>query len=132
MPQWNAYAYADKAQEAKRRESECKKTEAQKKASETRALKRKRNTPWSQQTVNKEEKNKRKLKKDRKRQWLKSQATVNHNAMTPVKSQSAEDSRDDGDGGDDWDELAKEERLAKKVRKGTATQQVFDAEFGDL
>lgn len=44
-------------------------------------------------------------------------------------SQSVEDSRDDED---DWDELAKEERLAKKVRKGTATQQVFDAVFGDL
>ena len=76
-----------------------------------------------------EEKEKRKLKRGRKREWLKSQAAANHSAMTPVKSQSAEVSRDDKD---DWDELAEEERLAKKVRKGTATQQVFDAEFGDL
>lgn len=129
MPQWNAYAYADKAQEAKRRESESKKTEVQKEAGEIRAAKRKRNAPWSQQAADKEEKDKRKLKRDRKRQWLKCQATANRSAMTPVKSQSAEDSRDDED---DWDDLAKEERLAKKVRKGTTTQQVFDAEFGDL
>lgn len=128
MPQWSAYAYADKVQEAKRRASQCK-PEVQKEASETHAAKRKRNAPWSQHAVDKEEKQKRTLKKDRKRQWLKSQATANHSATTSVKPQSAEDSRDDED---DWDELAEEERLAKKVRKGTVTQQNFDAEFGDL
>lgn len=69
------------------------------------------------------------MKRVRKRQWLKSQANANQNAAIPIMSQSVEDSRDDED---DWDELAKEERLAKKVRKGTATQQVFDAVFGDL
>ncbi|KAH0839733.1 DEAD-domain-containing protein [Lanmaoa asiatica] len=126
---WNAYAYADKAQEAKRRKSRSE-PEVQKETTETRAAKRKRNIPWSQQAANKEQKEKRKLKRDRKRQWLKSQATANRNATTPVRSQSVEDSRRDDE--DDWDELAKEERLAKKVRKGTATQQVFDAEFGDL
>lgn len=128
MPQWNAYAYADKAQEAKRRESQCK-PEFQKERTETRAVKRKRNAPWSQQAINKEQKEKRKLKRDRKRQWLQSQTTAIHSATTPVKSQSAEDSQDVED---DWDELAREERLAKKVRKGTTAQQVFDAEFGDL
>lgn len=79
--------------------------------------------------ANKEQKEKRKLKRDRKRQWLKSQTTATSGTRTPIKSQSAEDNRDDED---DWDELAKEERLAKRVRKGTTTQQVFDAEFGDL
>ena len=69
------------------------------------------------------------MKRGRKREWLKSQAAANHSATTPVKSQSAEVGRDDED---DWDELAEEERLVKKVRKGTTTQQVFDAEFGDL
>jgi len=124
---WNAYAYADKAQEAKRRESQCK-PKIQKETTETRAAKRKRNAAWSQQAADQEEKEKRKLKRGRKREWLKSQAAANHSA-TPVKSQSAGDTRDDED---DWDELAEEERLAKKVRKGTTTQQVFDAEFGDL
>ena len=65
------------------------------------------------------------MKRDRKRQWLKSQATANHSA-------SPKTVEDRGDDEDDWDELAKEERLAKKVRKGTATQQAFDAQFGDL
>jgi ATP-dependent RNA helicase DDX55/SPB4 len=125
---WNAYAYADRAQEAKRRESQCK-PEVQKETTNTRAAKRKRNASWSQQEANKEEREKRKLKRGRKRQWLKSQTAANHSATTPVKSQSAEDSRDDED---DWDEFVEEERLAKKVRKGTTTQQVFDAEFGDL
>ncbi|KAG6378532.1 DEAD-domain-containing protein [Boletus reticuloceps] len=124
---WDTYAYTDKAQEAKRRESKCK-PKLEKETIETRAAKRKRNTPWSQQEVNKEQKERRKLKRDRKRQWLKSQTATNHSATVPVKSQSTEDSQDE----DDWDELVKEERLAKKVRKGTTTQQVFDAEFGDL
>ncbi|KAG8218451.1 DEAD-domain-containing protein [Butyriboletus roseoflavus] len=124
---WNAYAYTDKAQEAKRRGSQCK-PEVQKETTEARAAKRKRNTSWSQQAANKEEAEKRKLKRDRKREWLKSQATANRSAATPVKSQTM-DSRDNGD---DWDELAREERLAKKVRKGTATQQAFDAEFENL
>ncbi|KAF8138261.1 DEAD-domain-containing protein [Boletus edulis] len=127
---WDTYAYADKAQEAKRRESNCK-PKVEKETIEIRAAKRKRNAPWSQQEVNKEQKERRKLKRDRKRQWLKSQTAANHSATVPVKSQSTEDSQDDEDE-DDWDELVKEERLAKKVRKGTTTQQVFDAEFGDL
>lgn len=92
-------------------------------------MKRKRNAPWSQQAADKEEKEKRKLKRDRKRQWLKSQTTGNHSTTLPDKSQSVEDSRNDED---DWDELAKEERQVKKVRKGIITQQAFDAEFGDL
>lgn len=128
MAQWDTYAYADKAQEAKRRESQGK-PQVQKEAGETHTAKRKRNAPWSQQAANQEQKEKRKLKKDRKRQWLKSQTSASHSTMTPATSQSVEDSRGDED---DWDELAEEERLAKKVRKGTATQQAFDAEFGDL
>ncbi|KAG9317277.1 DEAD-domain-containing protein [Chiua virens] len=125
---WDAYAYADKAQEAKRRESQSK-LEVPKVTGETLAAKRKRNVSWSQQTANKAEKEKRKLKKDRKRQWLKTQATANPDATIPAESRLADGSVNDGD---DWDELAKEERLAKKVRKGTASQQAFDAEFGDL
>ncbi len=33
---------------------------------------------------------------------------------------------------DDWDELAKEERMAKKLRKGEVSQQDFDAAFAEL
>ena len=110
----------------KRRDSQSK-LQVQKERAETRATKRKRNAPWSQQVANKEQKEKRRLKRDRKREWLKSHASAS-SVQIPVVSQLAEDSVDE----DDWDELAEEERLAKKVRKGAVTQQAFDAEFGDL
>jgi ATP-dependent RNA helicase DDX55/SPB4 len=40
----------------------------------------------------------------------------------------------DSDGGedDDWDDLAREERMAKKVRTGNVSHKAFDAEFGGL
>lgn len=33
---------------------------------------------------------------------------------------------------DDWDELAREERMAKKLKKGEVSQREFDVEFADL
>lgn len=33
---------------------------------------------------------------------------------------------------DDWAEFAREENLAKRVRKGIVSQEEFDVEFGDL
>ena len=37
---------------------------------------------------------------------------------------------DEGEGNeDDWEELAREERMAKKVKKGEIAQLEFDAEF---
>ena len=42
---------------------------------------------------------------------------------------------DNGDGedeADDWDELAKEERMAKKLKRGNITQNDFDMEFSGL
>ena len=33
---------------------------------------------------------------------------------------------------DEWEELAREERMAKKVRKGEVSQGEFDLAFGDL
>ena len=38
----------------------------------------------------------------------------------------------EGDEEDDWDELAREERMAKRVKKGHLSQTEFDTEFGDL
>ena len=38
----------------------------------------------------------------------------------------------DDEGADDWAELAREERMAKKVKRGAVSQKAFDAEFGDL
>ncbi|KIK97158.1 hypothetical protein PAXRUDRAFT_825250 [Paxillus rubicundulus Ve08.2h10] len=124
---WDAYSYADKAQEAKRLEERPKK-EAVKGAATVRATKRKRNVPWSQQAENKEHKENRKLKRERKRQWLKAHAGGGGGV------QEDKDQKPDACEGqeDDWDELAREERLAKKVRQGTMTQKDFDEEFEDL
>jgi ATP-dependent RNA helicase DDX55/SPB4 len=33
---------------------------------------------------------------------------------------------------DDWAEFTREEKLAKRVRKGVVSQEEFDVEFGDL
>ncbi|KAF9247068.1 DEAD-domain-containing protein [Melanogaster broomeanus] len=123
---WDTYKYADKAQEAKRIQERPKK-EASRDTAETRAAKRKRNTSWSEQVENKVQKEKRKLKKERKRQWLKAQTATA--GAGEAKTQNPEEGDDEKD---DWDELAREERVAKKVRKGTVTQTDFDAEFADL
>ncbi|KAH7914337.1 DEAD-domain-containing protein [Hygrophoropsis aurantiaca] len=121
---WETYAFSDKAQEAKRlQELVAKKAEKKKEAIAIRVSKRKRNTAWSQQADDQKERDRRKEKKDRKKKWLKSQQSAN---SEPMK----EDPASEGD--DDWDDLAREERLAKKVRKGATTQQDFDQQFADL
>ena len=48
--------------------------------------------------------------------------------MVPQKRSLEAD--DEGEGNeDDWEELAREERMAKKVKKREITQLEFDAEF---
>lgn len=115
----------DKAQEAKRIE-ECSKKKAPKPDSEARAAKRKRNAAWSQQVESKEDKDKRRAKKEKKRQWLKSQMGDSDLKGVPNKAKPEESGCED-----DWDDLAREERLAKKLRKGTVSQKEFDEEFGE-
>lgn len=41
-------------------------------------------------------------------------------------------SESDGEDGNDWEELAREERMAKKVRRGDVSQGNFDKEFAGL
>ncbi|OAX43473.1 DEAD-domain-containing protein [Rhizopogon vinicolor AM-OR11-026] len=126
---WDSYSYADKAQEAKRIEERPKK-EAPKHDSETRAAKRKRNAAWSQKVESREDKDKRRTKKERKKQWLKSQTGDSGNVNGAPETDRAKSEESGGE--DDWHELAREERTAKKLRKGTVTQKEFDEEFGDL
>lgn len=106
------------------------KKEAPKHDSETRAAKRKRNAAWSQKVESKEDKDKRRTKKDRKKQWLKSQKGGSHDIKDAPETDRAK--LEESGGEDDWDELAREERLAKKLRKGAVSQREFDEEFGDL
>ncbi|KAF7971110.1 hypothetical protein HWV62_7178 [Athelia sp. TMB] len=134
---WDHFAYADKAQEAKRlaagaAEATLRADEKEKRRAD-RAEKKQLNSAWSTQVQRKQDKEKRKEKKDRKKKWLKTQPTLEavaggeqglKRARTPE-----EDSEDDGE---DWAELAREERMAKKVRKGDITQRIFDEQFADL
>ncbi|OSD08658.1 DEAD-domain-containing protein [Trametes coccinea BRFM310] len=131
---WNSYAYLDKAQEAKRLAEAVKAgpspEEIERRKAE-RAEKKKMNSAWSEQMKRKEEREKRKEKKERKKKWLKAQAASA--AEQPGGKRSLDAAKDDsGDDEDDWEELAREERMAKRVKKGHISQSEFDAEFADL
>ena len=95
-----------------------------------RLAKKKNNTAWSNQTLKKETRDKRKEKKVKKKQWLKSQQPQPSSSTSAVPQKRGLDADDENeDNEDDWAELAREERMAKKVRKGDMTQLEFDAEF---
>jgi len=129
---WNNFAYADKAQEAKRIATQAEKRETLQKAKLHRAEMKKRTAPWSKETNRKEEREKRREKKVRKRKWLDANAPTSKEGGEDVemKTETADDNSDGG--GDDWEEMQREERMAKKVKRGAVTQKAFDAEFGGL
>jgi ATP-dependent RNA helicase DDX55/SPB4 len=126
--QWDTYSYADQAQETKRVTNNLATTntgDKREKVKKTRADSRKINSAWSDHVARREARDLRKEKKTRKRKWLKTQTSA---AVTAgIRGKSAADSDDD-----DWDDLAQEERMAKKVRSGDVCQKAFDAEFANL
>ncbi|KAF5390553.1 hypothetical protein D9757_002771 [Collybiopsis confluens] len=127
---WSTYAYADKAQEAKRSAVLANTTEvfgaeqAQRKT--LRIQQKKANAPWSVKTDKREEREIKKEKRKKKKQWLKMQPS--DNIQRDRKRTREEEATEE----EDWSEMAREERLAKKVRKGDVSQKTFDVEFGDL
>jgi len=103
------------------------------KARQERVNKKKANTSWSEQTNRKEERDKRREKREKKKNWLKEQrsmeaATPDNTSNKRLHSELIDRKSDE----DDWDDLAKEERMAKKLRKGEISQQDFDTTFADL
>jgi ATP-dependent RNA helicase DDX55/SPB4 len=126
--QWPTYAYLDKAQETKRLSELAKKPDAAdiEKRKADREKRKKVNQAWSNKVTRQEEKEKRQQKKSLKRKWLNANA---EKAQSTQENGSKDEDRDDEDDGDDWAELAKEERMAKKVKKGNISQADFDAEF---
>ena len=58
---------------------------------------------------------------------LNSQSSSSASAV-PRKREREADNEDEGDE-DDWAEIAQEERMAKKVKKGETSQLEFDAEY---
>ncbi|KDR83717.1 hypothetical protein GALMADRAFT_86191 [Galerina marginata CBS 339.88] len=141
---WDGFAYADRAQEAKRLAAlaEAVATKAARETEQIRSdrvEKKKKNTAWSEKLDKKGEREKRRDKRKLKKKWLKSQAGPN--VPPPVQTGEnqvigkrqrvqVDDSMEDDD--DDWAELAREEKMAKRVRQGTVSQRQFDAEFGDM
>ena len=112
------YAYADTAQEAKRL-STAKATSSQDMREKRPPKNKSQNVAWSNKIIRTEEREQRKEKKDRKRKWLRSQQQSTEAGQVP-------------NGDDDWEELAREERMAKKLKKGGISQSDFDKEFADL
>lgn len=95
-----------------------------------RLTKKKANVSWSDKTFRKETRDKRQEKKAKKKQWLKSQQPQPSPSASTIPQKRGAEADDEGeDNEDDWAELAREERTAKKVKKGTITQLEFDAEF---
>lgn len=123
---WDTYAYLDVAQEAKRLSAAVAKPqvseEEHKKKKELNVQKKKAQTAWSNKAVKQEEKERRREKRTKKKQWEKAQENEKK------RQRQMEDEREDGE---DWAELAKEERMAKKVKRGDVIQKDFDMEFGD-
>jgi len=131
---WEHFSYADKAQETKRiaakATSSVDEKERVKKRMEKKE-KKKRNTAWSEQVSRQEERQKRRDKKAKKRQWLKTQAELADEQTTKPGDSSKRPRAEEDDEGS-WEELAREERMAKKLKRGEITQKEFDAEFADL
>ncbi|THH07285.1 hypothetical protein EW145_g3478 [Phellinidium pouzarii] len=134
---WSSYAYANKMQEAQRQsalvESATVKTkELRAQEKKWRMEQKQKNAPWSELVERKTEKEKRREKKGRKRKWLRVQEEQQPQDTEPGEVQVEKKGDRTDDSGDDWEELAREERMAKKVKKGTLDSSTFDVEFAGL
>lgn len=131
--QWDAYSYSDSVQEKKRLqdlENRVKVSAENQKNKAERLAKQKANAAWSSQTLKRETRDKRKVKKVKRKQWLKAQQPQPSPSASAVPQKRVLEADDeDEDEEDDWAELAREERMAKKAKKGEITQVEFDAEF---
>lgn len=114
---WDKFKYTDKMREAKRlRELK----EYQDKMAKAKPQpKKKVNAAWSEKVDAKERKVVRKEKKQAKKEFLKKQE---HEQVETKKRELEEDL-------EDWEEMAEEERMFKKVRKGRMDKNAFEEMF---
>jgi ATP-dependent RNA helicase DDX55/SPB4 len=103
-------------------------------SSESKYNSKRHHISWSKQLAKKDTKEKRRTKKAKKRDWLAStQPGERHTGLKRARTNSEEDMTDPAEGENDWESLAEEERLAKKLKKGKISQAEFDATtFTDL
>lgn len=78
------------------------------------------------------EREKRKDKRVKKNIRLKSQGSASNTTDTLKREREVPRDGDEEISAEDWKEIFREERMAKRVRKGDISQEAFDAEFGDL
>lgn len=138
--QWDDFKYADQAQEAKRVAAAAEAKEEAKLEKERRQLehvkKKKKNTAWSEKLGKRQEKEKRRGKRISKKNWLKSQEVVptmgSEKLLGKRQRNGSNEDTDAPNDNDDWAELAHEEKMAKRLRKGNISQKDFDTEFGGL
>ncbi|KAF9916329.1 ATP-dependent rRNA helicase spb4 [Lobosporangium transversale] len=153
------YKYQDKQKEAVRikklTEYKTKQAEREKQAAENGSganeKKRKqihKTSAWSEKQEAKERKVERQLKKQRKKEYLKRVANGEIKEGDKKKMSGDDDDDDiemsknrkggeaamdtDDDEEDSWEALAREERLAKKVKKGKMSAKEFDREVGNM
>lgn len=93
-----------------------------------RIQQKERNDAWSKKFTKKQEKERKKEVRVKKRQWVKAQAMSSTD--TPGKEETLKRSQDED--GDDWDELAREERMMKKVKRGQVVSGEFNQDFREL
>lgn len=115
---WDAFKYTDKMREAKRLR-ELKEYQEKLKQAKPQQFKKKTNTAWSEKTDAKERKLVRKEKKQAKKEFLKKEALE----QVENKKRQLEEEKED------WEELAEEERMYKKVRKGKMDKNAFEEMF---
>lgn len=143
---WEEYAYKDEKQEVKRR-VEGKKRKEEGEERKDRKRRKVMEVAWSEQVARKDGKEKRKQKKIAKRIWLNTQKNAGAEGAEEGANGS-EDGVSEAEGGEkeigsreesggleeaeDWKELEREERAAKKARRGGAAQVALEADFGDL
>ena len=139
-PKWDSFSYADPGQEAKRLAAldkvRTEKAERDKDAPRSDIVTKKRNTAWSHQAERKADRERRRDKKKLKKKWLASQAASDETPKEQIigkrHREEPDEMADAGTDIDDWRELAREEKMAKRVRKGLVSQKEFDDEFADL
>jgi ATP-dependent RNA helicase DDX55/SPB4 len=103
-------------------------------SSDSKSNDKRHRIPWSKQLAKKDVKEKRRAQKAKKKRWLAStQPGERHTGPKRMRTDSEERMTDPAEGEDDWESLAEEERLAKKLKKGKISQAEFDATtFTDL
>ncbi|KAI0306497.1 DEAD-domain-containing protein [Multifurca ochricompacta] len=107
---WDTYSYADEAQDAKRLSPRQRRS--------NKAVTRRhppRGIPWSKKLAKKDAKEKRRVQRARKKEWMTS-ALVERRQPALKRNQIE----------DDWTSLAEEQRLAKKLKQGKISQAEFD------